>query len=215
MWGDADWIPGQCPGSNESTEKAVFAAWRWGIAGQLYPNQSFSGRFFQRMDGMRLIEKGDVQYLMGDYLAETTMAIMARQRAKETWNKLKFSYTYHWCILDWILWRCNDGENSWWRYQDPKAGFARGHPLHDWEACSCSLAGWLGWLLSAAFDRSEKTSSCSAEALKKKGIKALSCGIWLLSFQPRLTVFCLIHCKFMQICLPGSLQCRWHESLGL
>jgi len=33
---------------------------------------------------MRLIEKGDVQYLMGDYLAETTMAIMARQRAKET-----------------------------------------------------------------------------------------------------------------------------------
>ena len=73
MWGDADWIPGQCPGSNESTEKAV-----------LDPNQSFSGRFFQRMDGMRLIEKGDVQYLMGDYLAETTMAIMARQRAKET-----------------------------------------------------------------------------------------------------------------------------------
>lgn len=32
----------------------------------------------------QLIEKGDVQYLMGDYLAETTMAIMARQRAKDS-----------------------------------------------------------------------------------------------------------------------------------
>jgi len=31
----------------------------------------------------QLIEKGDVHYLMGDYLAETTMAIMARQRAKD------------------------------------------------------------------------------------------------------------------------------------
>lgn len=31
----------------------------------------------------QLIQKGQVNYLMGDYLAETTMAIMARQRAKD------------------------------------------------------------------------------------------------------------------------------------
>lgn len=214
MWGDADWIPGQCPGSNESTEKAVLGAWRWGIAGQLYPNQSFSGRFFQRMDGMRLIEKGDVQYLMGDYLAETTMAIMARQRAKETWNKLKFSYTNHWCILDWILWRCNDGEISWSRYQDPKVGFARdilfmiGKHAHvpwldDWIDCFLQLFIW------------KKLCHVVLRLWRKKELRP--CVVWYdcYHFQLGLIVFCLIHCKFMQTCLPGSLQCWWHESLGL
>ena len=157
-------------------------------------------------------------------MSSTWWAIILQRRQWQSWRdneprRLETNWSFLTQIIDasWIGFCegvCSDGEISWSRYQDPKVGFARdilfmiGKHAHvpwldDWIDCFLQLFIW------------KKHCLVLLRLWRKRELRPWVVWYDCYHFQLGLIVFCLIHCKFMQICLPGSLQCRWHESLGL